>query len=164
MPKSAREGQVSLHMDAPSEKVWDLLADVERMGDWSPECYRVEWLDGATSPATAGARFKGWNRSGRMKWSMTCKVSEADPGRKVSWTTLFGAREGVRWTYRLDPAADGGTDVTEAFEVLHLSLLGVLAEDFLMRNRDQQREQGMRTTLERIKAVVEGDRGDTSAG
>jgi uncharacterized protein YndB with AHSA1/START domain len=162
MPKSARAGQVSLHMDAPPEKVWDLLADVERMGDWSPECYRVEWLEGAASPAKVGARFKGWNRSGRMKWSMTCKVSDADPGRKVSWTTLFGPREGVRWTYSLEPA-EGGTDVTESFEVLHLSLLGILAEDFLMRNRDQERERGMRTTLERIKTVVEGGRGSSSA-
>jgi len=152
-----------LHMDTPPETVWGLLADVERMGQWSPECYRVEWLEGATAPATPGARFKGWNKSGWLKWSMTCKVVEADPGRSVAWTTLFGPREGVRWTYRLEPAG-GGTDVTESFEVLHLSPMGVVAEDFLMRNRDREREQSMRTTLERIKAVVEGDRGESQAG
>ena len=164
MPKSARSGQVSLHVDAPPEKVWELLADVERMGDWSPECYRVEWLDGARSPATVGARFKGWNKFGWLKWSMTCKVVEAEPGRRVAWTTLFGPRQGVRWTYRLEPAVAGGTDVTESFEVLHLSAMGVVAEDFLMRNRDRERERSMRTTLERIRAVVEGDSDGSPAG
>lgn len=159
MPKSARRGQVSLQLDASPQKVWDVLADVVRMGDWSPECYRVEWLDGASSPATAGSRFKGWNRSGKMKWSMVCQVTEAEPAKRLSWTTMFGRREGTRWTYQLEATPDGGTELTESFEVLYLSLLGVVAEDFLMRNRDQQREQGMRRTLERIKAVVEGVRG-----
>lgn len=161
MPKSARTGQVSLHVDAPPQKVWDVLADVERMGEWSPECYRVEWLDGATSPATVGARFKGWNRFGRMKWSMVCRVVDSDPGRRLAWTTMFGQRDGTRWTYRLEAAPDGGTELTESFEVLYLSLLGVVAEDFVMRHRDQKREQGMRETLQRIKAVVE-ETGDIS--
>jgi uncharacterized protein YndB with AHSA1/START domain len=39
---SARQGQVRAHIDAPPEAVWALLADLERMGQWSPECYRVQ--------------------------------------------------------------------------------------------------------------------------
>ena len=51
---SARSGEVRLHVNAPPEKVWELLADLDRMGEWSPECYQVSWLDGASSPAKVG--------------------------------------------------------------------------------------------------------------
>ncbi|MHB1785766.1 MAG: SRPBCC family protein [Acidimicrobiales bacterium] len=151
---SARQGQVHLHMDAPPDKVWSLLADLERMGEWSPECYRVAWLGSACSPAKPGARFKGWNRFGPMRWSMTCEIKTADPGQELSWSTIQRGRELVRWRYRLEPAA-GGTDVAESFEVLWLPPMARIAEDLLMRDRDRRREEGMRSTLERIKAAAE---------
>ncbi|HEX5266851.1 MAG TPA: SRPBCC family protein [Acidimicrobiales bacterium] len=151
---SARQGQVSVHVDAPAERVWSVVADLDRMGEWSPECYRVTWLDGARSPARPGARFKGRNRWGPVRWSMTCEVKTSDPGREVSWSTLHGDREVVRWTYRLEP--DGtGTTVTESFDVRWLPPSARLFEDALMVNRDRQREAAMRATLERIKAAAE---------
>jgi hypothetical protein len=35
------------------------------MGEWSPECQKVEWADGVTGP-TAGAKFVGHNVGGPM--------------------------------------------------------------------------------------------------
>ena len=58
---------MQVHVNAPPETVWAILANLDRMGERSPECYRVEWLDGAESPARVGARFKGWNRYGRRR-------------------------------------------------------------------------------------------------
>ena len=151
---SARQGKVSVHVDAPPERVWSVVADLDRMGEWSPECYRVSWLDGASSPARPGSRFKGRNRWGPVRWSMTCEVRTADPGREVSWSTLHGDREVVRWTYRFEP--DGsGTQMTESFDVSWLPPSARFFEDVLMVNRDRQREAAMRTTLERIKAAAE---------
>lgn len=60
----------------------------------------------------------------------------------------------VTWTYRLQPS-DGGVDLAESFEVRWLPLSARVGEDFLMRDRDRRREQAMRTTLERIKSLVE---------
>ena len=154
---SARQGEVRIHIDAPPERVWDLLANLERMGEWSPENYRVEWLAGATSPAKPGARFKGWNRYGPMRWTMTCEVKAAEPAKELAWSTMQGAREVVRWTYRL-ASANGGTEVTESFDVIWFPFRAWLAEDVLMRDRDRRREAAMRTTLERIKAIAEKER------
>jgi len=152
--KSARQGQVQLHVNAPPETVWAIVADLDRMGEWSPECYRVEWLDGAASPARVGARFKGWNRYGRMRWSVTCEVKRADPGRELAWSTIERDRELVRWTYRFEPAGRG-TDLTESFEVHWLPPLARLAEDVLMRDRDRRRSEAMQATLAQIKTLAE---------
>ena len=151
---SARHGEVRIHVDAAPEKVWSVLAHLERMGEWSPECYRVAWLDGSRSPATVGASFKGWNRWGPVRWSMTCRVTVAEPGRELAWSTVQGDRELVTWRYRFEPAG-AGTDVVESFDVHHLPPTARFFEDVLMRGRDRQREQAMRSTLERIREVAE---------
>jgi uncharacterized protein YndB with AHSA1/START domain len=151
---SARTGEERIHIDAPPEAVWDLLSDVERMGEWSPECYRVAWLDGAAAPATPGARFKGWNRYGPMRWTMTCEVKSAIPGREIAWSTVQGDREVVRWSYRLEPA-DSGTNLVESFDVKWLPFGPRVFEDYLMRDRDRRRSQAMAATLKRIKAAAE---------
>ena len=40
-------------IDTTPERVYDLVSDMPRMGEWSPECQRVEWADGATDPRKA---------------------------------------------------------------------------------------------------------------
>lgn len=151
---SARTGEARIHVDASPDAVWDLLSDAERMGEWSPECYRVAWLDGASAPAKPGARFKGWNRYGPIRWKQTCEVKAALPGREIAWSTMQGDREQVRWTYRLEPT-DDGTDLVESFEVKWLPFLGVFFEDFAMIDRDRRRAAAMATTLGRIKSAAE---------
>lgn len=152
--RTATQGEVRIRIDAPPDRVWSVLADLDRMGEWSPECYRVDWLDGASSPAKVGARFKGRNRYGMMRWSMTCEVKEAEPERRLAWSTMAGDRELVRWTYRLDPDGDR-TELVESFDVYSLPLYARVAEDYLMRDRDRRRQAAMAATLERIRAAAE---------
>ncbi|ORV09260.1 hypothetical protein AWB95_18370 [Mycobacterium celatum] len=117
----------------------------------------MRWLDGASSPAKEGARFKGYNRWRRwLRWTMTCQVMTVDPGRELSWSTVRGGKEIVRWSYRLVPT-NGGTEVTESFDAKSWPPDVRLFEDYVMRNRNEGRERAMRTTLERIKAAVEAE-------
>lgn len=153
---SARHGEARIHVAASPEHVWSMLADVQRMGEWSPECYRVQWLGGASSPARVGARFKGYNRSGKLRWAMTCQVQVAEPGEELGWSTMQRGREVVRWTYRMVPA-DGGTDLVESFDAKSWPLVVRIFEDVIMRNRDEGRDAAMRATLQRIKAAAEAD-------
>jgi uncharacterized protein YndB with AHSA1/START domain len=151
---SAREGQVEIHIDTSPETAWSLVANLNRMGEWSPECYRITWLNGASAPAKVGDRFKGKNRWGPVRWSMTCEVKTADPGSEISWSTVQGGRDVVTWRYRF--GAEGtGTKVVESFEVHWLPPMARFFEDVLMVNRDTHREAAMRATLERIKAAAE---------
>jgi hypothetical protein len=145
---------VTVHMDAPPEKVWALVSDVTRIGEFSPEVFEAEWLDGATGPAV-GARFRGHvrrNERGPVYWT-TCSVTECEPGRAFAFGVGPPGKALNTWGYRLE-ARDGGTDVTESFRLadklglkLYWALLGWARG---RRNRDD-----MRTTLERMKAVVE---------
>src|SRR5437764_5635487 len=97
---------------APADAVWDMVADVTRIGEWSPETVGAEWLGGATG-AVVGARFKGRNKR-RAAWTTTCTVTAATPGREFAFTVGKGE---TTWRYDLAPV-DGGCRVTESFEIV----------------------------------------------
>ena len=143
------QGEASIHVDATPDEVYALVSDVTRMGEWSPECVKAEWIDGATGPAV-GAKFKGHNKIGRfMKWSTSPEVTVADPGREFAFRT----KETI-WRYRLAPAAGGaGTEVTESFEVVSYNkAMQLIAPE---RKRQPQMVEGMHETLRRLKATAE---------
>jgi hypothetical protein len=145
---------VTVHMDATPEAVWALVSDVTRIGEFSPETFEAEWLDGATGPAV-GARFRGHvkrNEKGPTYWT-TCEVTVCEPLREFTFGVVQGGEVINTWGYRLE-AADGGTDVTEFFQLadkLPLKIYWFLAG----WARGKTNRNGMRRTLEAVKAVVE---------
>jgi hypothetical protein len=159
MKKGAR-GEVRVHVSAPPAKVYDLVSDVTRMGEWSPETRDCKWIGGATGP-TVGARFKGTNRRGVARWSTKPEVVAAEPGREFAFVSnLVGlGRKMTKWTYRFEAAPDGGTDVTESFEMVNDLPWYISAGDrYVMGIKDRKTdlEAAMQRTLERIKAAAEG--------
>jgi uncharacterized protein YndB with AHSA1/START domain len=155
--KKGTTGQASVQISAAPEKVYDLVSDVRRMGEWSPECRSCEWLDGATGPAV-GARFKGSNRNGMIRWSTKPRVVVADEGREFAFVTDVRGNDLTKWIYRFEPDGDG-TKVTESFEMM-ADQPGIITffEKRVMRIKDRKAnlEDGMQATLGRIKAAVEG--------
>ena len=146
-------GSASTHIDASPEAVYDLVADVTRMGEWSPETTGAHWVGGATGPEV-GARFRGSNRKGLLRWSTDPVVEVADRGRCFAFTTsLFGRGRFTRWTYALAPGDDGGTDVEESWE--QVNAIPVWNRFWLTDDRVAELQRGMEETLARLKAAAE---------
>jgi hypothetical protein len=91
---SPLRGEVGIYIQASPEAVYALVSDVTRMGDWSPEPYRCQWIDGASGPAV-GARFKARNRRGRLRWINKPEVIVADPGLEFSFRRWVAGNEVV---------------------------------------------------------------------
>jgi uncharacterized protein YndB with AHSA1/START domain len=146
--------EVSVHVDAPVADVWDLVSDVTRIGEFSPETFEARWTRGSRGPEV-GASFKGHvkrNGVGPTYWS-PCQVTRCVPGEVFEWAVGTDSTTLNNWGYRLAPEGDG-TRVTEYFRIeptlpmrVYWTLLGPL--------RGRTNERGMRTTLERMKAVLE---------
>ena len=87
------QGSVTVHFTAPAAEVWDLVSDVTRIGEFSPETFEARWLDGATGPRP-GARFRGHvrrNGRGPVYWTV-CTVVACDPGREFAFAVAGRAR------------------------------------------------------------------------
>ena len=148
------KGQAEVLVLAPPDRIFQLVSDVTRIGEWSPECYRCEWLDGATGPAV-GARFKGYNRRGWLRWSMVCKVTAAEPGRAFAFEVRpRGGKVQSRWRYDLEPV-EGGTILKESFEASWYIRLVVRLFFSGGHRRLAQLEESVRQTLHRIKNAAE---------
>jgi hypothetical protein len=104
--------QVSEPIAADPKVVYDLISDVTRMGEWSPETTSACWVSG--DGPEVGARFRGVNRRGPVRWVTTCTVTAADPGRRFAFTVRFGPWPISEWAYDI-VASDGACTVTESW-------------------------------------------------
>jgi uncharacterized protein YndB with AHSA1/START domain len=158
MPEPHESGRsadsVTLRIAASPERVYAIVSDVTQMGRLSPECTGGRWLGGATGPAV-GARFKGTNKRGLVRWSTRNAVVAATPGREFAFETK---ESGTRWSYRLEPDGDG-TIVTESRAPWReRPLVARLAARLFLGGVEEHEEEmraGLQATLERLKAVAE---------
>jgi uncharacterized membrane protein len=142
-------------IEAPAELLYDMVADVPRMGEWSNECQRAEWLEGSDGPAP-DARFLGHNRGGPfglVKWSRQARVIAAEPGREFAFVTEEGGKtDSVRWRYRFEPV-EGGTRVTESYEIVWLPAWARIAD--VPTNRVKELRVSLQHTLAQLKSAAE---------
>lgn len=102
---------VELVVDKEPAAMWELITDVTRIGEWSPECKAGEWLDGGT--ARVGARFEGRNHFGNgFIGTTTCLVTEAEQPSVFEWIVLDPSHSpdtpGSIWRYELAPGDEPG--------------------------------------------------------
>jgi len=141
-------------INASPERLYEMVADLRRMGEWSPECQQVEWEDGATGPAE-GARFVGHNRGGPrglMRWSRRGRVLTTDAGREFAFVTEEGGHESTVWRYRFEPV-EGGSRVTESYDVKRIPVWARIID--VPTNRHRELLEGMRHTLQQLKTAAE---------
>ena len=146
------EFHASIEIAAAPEAVWALIADVTRIGEWSPEAVGAEWSDGATGPAP-GAHFEGHNKIGDFTWDAPCAVVDCVPGQVFSWRVPRGVGPDTSSTWTFEFAAVGrGTRVTQSF---HTPLLNVKGSPSNFEGRYEMLCAGVQTTLANLKAAVE---------
>jgi uncharacterized protein YndB with AHSA1/START domain len=154
---------------ARPELVWDMVADVTRIGGWSPECIQAAWLSDPGRP-WPGARFTGHNRlPNDFEYEVTCVVTEADRPRAFAWVVLDDsgdpARPSASWRYLIDPLPGGGSRVRQRFthgpgdsflRAVAAKAPGQAAE--IIAARREMLRANMSATLRAMKAAAESSR------
>jgi hypothetical protein len=143
---------------AAATVMYDLVTDLTRMGDWSPENLGSEWIEG--EPAALGSRFMGRNRRDDVEWEGGGIVIAATRPHEFAWIMGDDPRC-PRGTWRYLFRADGRlTHVTETYELgpgdsgFREMLAGLSADDCsaALDVRRAQLQSGMRLTLARLKS------------
>jgi len=144
----------SVVVAASAEAVYDLVSDVTRTGEWSPQCRACWWLDGGTG--AVGDEFGGRQETPERTWETRSRVEEAGRPRAFAWSV--NDRK-VLWRYDLE-AVEGGTRLTESWEFLDAGQQ-FLAEKYgadAQREVDTRREAartGIPATLAAIRRIAE---------
>jgi ligand-binding SRPBCC domain-containing protein len=147
---------VERYIEASPEALYDVVADVTRTPERTPDILACEWLDGATGPAV-GARFKARNTGGRLKWSNAPVVTAADPGVEFSFARSEPFGGTILWRHRFVPEGSG-TRVIESYAVVRpigrvgWFIIGTLAG---LKDRRSELRASMAASLDRLAELVE---------
>lgn len=162
----------SVLVTAPPMEVYTLISDLERNGEWSPECVGGSWISG--DPGTVGAVFRGQNRRSedvvawapvvRGTWFTECEVVTAEPGRLFQWSMRDsnGTRQDSVWTYAIERDGDGSI-LTHRFR-MGAATEGIRGITARMNGEERQRffaewgdklARDLPITLERIRRVLD---------
>lgn len=153
MPTPANDDRLnaSTEIAADPARVWQVISDVRRIGEWSPECTGVTPLGAMRK----GTWLLGFNRRGRVRWVTLSRVTRFEPEREIGWKVTTN---GAVWSYELTPVGDR-TRLVETRQTPEG--VGAVARGFTrlllggQRVHDQELEAGMSRSLERIKSIVE---------
>jgi uncharacterized protein YndB with AHSA1/START domain len=144
--------QVEVDINAPVSTVWNLVSDLSKMPEWSPQCRLMKPI----GQLRQGARTVNFNRRGMLVWPTTCRITEFVPEKKLA----FRVNENhTVWCYELEPTEAG----TRLVETRHAENGTTAVSNFLVGNfmggvPDFEKEliEGMTQSLSRIKAAAEG--------
>lgn len=153
--------EVAVVIDAPAERVWALISDIDLPARFSSEFQGSHWMDGATGPAP-GARFVGRNRHPATgEWETTCVVTECEPGRSFGWAVGDADYPSASWRFdiedegsgvrlrqwaRLGPAPSGLTPAILAMPD---------KEERIVARRLDEHRANMQATVDGVKALAE---------
>lgn len=140
------EQTTTVEIAAPPERVWEVMADVERWSEWTDTVTWVRRLD--EGPLRAGSRAK----INQPKLPETdYVVTELEPGRGFTWVAT---RPGMLTTARhtIEPVAGGGCRVRLTVE--QAGWLGSLMGRFYRGLTDRY----LATEAAGLKAWCEGHR------
>jgi uncharacterized membrane protein len=79
------EYRTSIEIDAPPEKVWGVLTDLERWPEWTKSIRQIAVVDG--SPLTPGAKIR--IKQPRLP-AAVWEVTELEPDRVFTWKATSG--------------------------------------------------------------------------
>lgn len=151
-PDAIATHEASIEITASPEAVYDLVSDVTRMGEWSPENVGADWRDGATGQA--GDWFDGHNRSGEREWTRGCEVARADRASDFTFVVMGVEENCTWWSYEMEPV-DGGTRLTERWWIVNKTPAMAAATEEQFGERVAFTESMLGDTIAAIKQAAE---------
>jgi uncharacterized protein YndB with AHSA1/START domain len=149
----APELEATIEIDAPPEKVWALVSDIERMSSWSPQVVRST-VNGDV--VAVGTTFTNDNQQDDIVWPTNARVVRYDSPREFA----FKIKENrLIWSFALEPLPGSSTRVTQRREcpdgITELSISYTEAYLGGVEAFTERQRAGMQETLERLKADAE---------
>jgi hypothetical protein len=153
-PNGPATAEASVTINADPAEVYALITDLSSLASLAEEANAMEWQKGDS--VTPGAVFKGHNSNGGRKWTTTCTVTDAEPGRLFAFDVRSAVVPVSHWRYEIASAEGGACRVTEStwdrrpgwFRIPAGWATGV-------KDREAANAEHIKLTLQRLKEKAE---------
>jgi hypothetical protein len=144
--------EATIDVAADPNRVWSVVSDLQRMGEWSPQCRKMIVRGGSVGAGTTTINI---NRKGLLVWPTTSKVLTFEPGRELRFR--INENRSI-WSFVLE-TTDTGTRIVQRREApTGTSKVSQTLIKYILggqENFDDDMVVGMNSTLARIKNEVE---------
>ena len=134
-------------INAPPEKVFAYIADLEKHTEWS-HCSEIKKT--SDGPIGVGATYDSTGKNLGMTSKEKVEITEYRPNERFAWRTDGAMGMQFHWSFELQPQ-DGGTLLTERLDPPGGVLATIIAKLFAERETRKVVTEG----LARIKEKVE---------
>jgi hypothetical protein len=142
----------SIDIDARPQDVWAVVADLRRMGQFSPQTKRMFVLGGVIEQGTTTINY---NRDGWKVWPTSAKVTDFQPNKRIAFSIPLN---GTIWSYTIEPT-ETGSRLTERREApLGTTKISHILVDMGFGGEEHFEgvlRTGMAQTLAAVKRTVE---------
>ena len=98
-----------VEINAPVERVWELISDVRNAPQWSSQARKVF----AFGPATKAGTFSvNLNHRGVIAWPTWAKVTDFQPGKRFANEVGMA---GATWVFELEPGSGENTTILRQY-------------------------------------------------
>ena len=151
--------QADVVIDAPIERVWELITDIELPARFSAEFLGAQWADETRG---VGARFVGRNQHKAMgEWETVSFVSRYEPMRVFGWNVTDPDNPSSSWWFELEET-DAGVRLWQRMRMgpapsgLNMAIDAMPdKEERIIARRLEEHQVNMRATLDGIKELAE---------
>lgn len=151
--------EVETVIDAPVERVWALVCDINLPSRFSAEFQGAEWIDDGVQ---AGARFVGRNAHAALgEWQTTSWVNRWEPLRAFGWAVTDPNDPSATWWFLLDEL-DGkvrlrhGGRMGPAPSGLSIAIAAMPdKEERIIARRIEEWTRNMQATVDGIKLIAQ---------
>ncbi len=141
----------TIQINAPPERVWAVMKDVERWPEWTESMKSVERLDTGEFGLGTKAKLKIRRSPNANVWTVT----EFTPNRSFTWETNSGGVKGVA-THVIVPDGNGSkVTLTVDLSGIVATLFGPIIAGQSRKNVDMEAE-GLKRRSEADSAQVNG--------
>ena len=149
-PASA-EATVTINADPAA--VYALITDLPTLAELAEEANAMSWQKGGA--CAPGSVFKGQNSNGGKRWTTTCTVTHAEPGRAFVFDVKSLVIPVAHWRYDIEPAGDGCTVTERTWDKRPSWFKGIAGMATGVPDRTSANAEHIRVTLDRLKAKAE---------
>lgn len=158
VPGSFLAVERSIEIDAPPERVFEIVGDVAKSPEWAGSGEVRAVVRQTEGPIGVGTRYRSDQNVRGLTYHTTSTITDYEPNRRIIWRVEPPVYTRSAWGFTLEPTPTGGTRLTHFYDTDTPSGVGprfFMKLLYRLGNRRAELGRHVEATLRNLKQLAE---------